>query len=150
MENLKSQMRTLFEDLQQAQSKLDEAEGMKKNLQDRLGPETLTRTQVLRIHTPPFISIKLFIQETSNSPSLGHIFIIASCSTQQKLYCFQFVHLSLLWTQFKTLTELQIWDNIQSDQRNHGNHTQMGYLISCTMGGHSEELCRVMMMQDMI
>ncbi|KAG7215878.1 hypothetical protein INR49_021859 [Caranx melampygus] len=35
VENLKSQMRTLFEDLQQAQSKLDEAEGMKKNLQDR-------------------------------------------------------------------------------------------------------------------
>lgn len=35
VENLKSQMRTLFKDLQQAQSKLDEAEGMKKNLQDR-------------------------------------------------------------------------------------------------------------------
>ncbi|RVE56281.1 hypothetical protein OJAV_G00219800 [Oryzias javanicus] len=35
VENLKSQMRTLFKDLQQAQSKLDDAEGMKKNLQDR-------------------------------------------------------------------------------------------------------------------
>ncbi|KAM6895652.1 optineurin [Xenentodon cancila] len=35
VENLKSQMRTLFKELQQAQSKLDEAEGMKKNLQDR-------------------------------------------------------------------------------------------------------------------
>uniref|UniRef100_A0A3B5L9D5 Optineurin n=1 Tax=Xiphophorus couchianus TaxID=32473 RepID=A0A3B5L9D5_9TELE len=35
VENLKSQVRTLFRDLQQAQSKLDEAEGMKKNLQDR-------------------------------------------------------------------------------------------------------------------
>ncbi|KAM9328166.1 optineurin isoform 2-T2 [Pholidichthys leucotaenia] len=35
VENLKSQMMTLFKDLQQAQSKLDEAEGMKKNLQDR-------------------------------------------------------------------------------------------------------------------
>ncbi|XP_012706953.2 optineurin [Fundulus heteroclitus] len=35
VENLKSQVMTLFKDLQQAQSKLDEAEGMKKNLQDR-------------------------------------------------------------------------------------------------------------------
>lgn len=42
VENLKSQMMTLFKDLQQAQSKLDEAEGMKKNLQDRLGPHTHT------------------------------------------------------------------------------------------------------------
>ncbi|XP_068443143.1 optineurin [Clinocottus analis] len=35
VENLKSQMMTLFKDLQHAQTKLDEAEGMKKNLQDR-------------------------------------------------------------------------------------------------------------------
>lgn len=42
VENLKSQMMTLFKELQQAQSKLDEAEGMKKNLQDRLGPHTRT------------------------------------------------------------------------------------------------------------
>lgn len=42
VENLKSQMMTLFKELQQAQSKLDEAEGMKKNLQDRLGPHTHT------------------------------------------------------------------------------------------------------------
>lgn len=35
---MKSQMKTLFKELQQAQSKLDEAEGMKKNLQDRLQP----------------------------------------------------------------------------------------------------------------
>ncbi|XP_034529877.1 optineurin [Notolabrus celidotus] len=35
VENLKAQMITLFKELQQAQSKLDEAEGMKKNLQDR-------------------------------------------------------------------------------------------------------------------
>uniref|UniRef100_A0AAQ4QMF1 Optineurin n=1 Tax=Gasterosteus aculeatus aculeatus TaxID=481459 RepID=A0AAQ4QMF1_GASAC len=35
VENLKCQMMTLFKDLQQAQSKLYEAEGMKKNLQDR-------------------------------------------------------------------------------------------------------------------
>ncbi|KAM4569510.1 optineurin [Odontesthes bonariensis] len=35
VENLKSQMMTLFKELQQAQRKLDEAEGMKKNLQDR-------------------------------------------------------------------------------------------------------------------
>nr|XP_057934633.1 optineurin [Doryrhamphus excisus] len=35
LETIKSQMRTLFNELQQAQSKLDEAEGMKKNLQDR-------------------------------------------------------------------------------------------------------------------
>nr|XP_019948058.1 PREDICTED: optineurin [Paralichthys olivaceus] len=35
VENLKSQMMTLFKELQHAQSKLDEAEGMKKNLQDR-------------------------------------------------------------------------------------------------------------------
>lgn len=35
VENLKSQVMTLFRDLQQAQSKLDEAEGMKRNLQDR-------------------------------------------------------------------------------------------------------------------
>lgn len=35
---MKSQMMTLFKELQQAQSKLDEAEGMKKNLQDRLDP----------------------------------------------------------------------------------------------------------------
>ncbi|XP_077354894.1 optineurin [Festucalex cinctus] len=34
-EFIKSQMMTVFKDLQQAQSKLDEAEGMKKNLQDR-------------------------------------------------------------------------------------------------------------------
>lgn len=40
VENLKSQMMTLFKELQQAQSKLDEAEGMKKNLQDRLGQQT--------------------------------------------------------------------------------------------------------------
>lgn len=33
---MKAQMKTLFKELQQAQSKLDEAEGMKKNLQDRL------------------------------------------------------------------------------------------------------------------
>lgn len=36
VESMKSQMKTLFKELQQAQSKLDEAEGMKKNLQDRL------------------------------------------------------------------------------------------------------------------
>lgn len=35
MENLKSQVMVLYKDLQQAQSKLDEAEGMKKNLTDR-------------------------------------------------------------------------------------------------------------------
>ncbi|XP_067110937.1 optineurin [Osmerus mordax] len=35
VEHLQSQMMTLFKELQQAQSKLDEAEGMKKNLQDR-------------------------------------------------------------------------------------------------------------------
>ncbi|XP_043964490.1 optineurin isoform X1 [Gambusia affinis] len=35
VENLKSQVKKLFRDLQQAQSKLDEAECMKKNLQDR-------------------------------------------------------------------------------------------------------------------
>ncbi|XP_068162833.1 optineurin [Antennarius striatus] len=35
VENMKFQMKTLFKELQQAQSKLDEAEGMKKNLQDR-------------------------------------------------------------------------------------------------------------------
>ncbi|KAG7496653.1 optineurin [Solea senegalensis] len=35
VENLKSQMMTLFKELQQAQTKLDEAEGMKKNLQDK-------------------------------------------------------------------------------------------------------------------
>ncbi|TWW64462.1 optineurin [Takifugu flavidus] len=35
VESMKSQMKTLFKELQQAQSKLDEAEGMKKNLQDR-------------------------------------------------------------------------------------------------------------------
>lgn len=40
MENLKSQVRTLFRDLQQAQSKLDDAEGMKKNLQDRSATQT--------------------------------------------------------------------------------------------------------------
>ncbi|XP_075932190.1 optineurin isoform X2 [Anarhichas minor] len=34
VENLKSQTMTLFKELQHAQSKLDEAEGMKKNLQD--------------------------------------------------------------------------------------------------------------------
>lgn len=38
VENMKSQMMTLFKELQQAQSKLDEAEDMKKNLQDRLAP----------------------------------------------------------------------------------------------------------------
>lgn len=38
VENLKSQMMTLFKELQQAQSKLGEAEDMKKNLQDRLYP----------------------------------------------------------------------------------------------------------------
>lgn len=42
VENMKSQMMTLFKELQQAQSKLDEAEGMKKNLQDRSGPYTQT------------------------------------------------------------------------------------------------------------
>lgn len=42
VENMKSQMMTLFKELQQAQSKLDEAEGMKKNLQDRLGTHTWT------------------------------------------------------------------------------------------------------------
>lgn len=52
MENLKSQMMTLFKELQQAQSKLDEAEGMKKNLQDRLAPNmhithTYTREYVI-------------------------------------------------------------------------------------------------------
>ncbi|KAM9403272.1 optineurin-like isoform 2-T2 [Salvelinus alpinus] len=35
VEDLKAQMMTLFNELQQAQSKLGEAEGMKKNLQDR-------------------------------------------------------------------------------------------------------------------
>ncbi|XP_042167106.1 optineurin isoform X1 [Oncorhynchus tshawytscha] len=35
VENLKAQMMSLFNELQQAQSKLGEAEGMKKNLQDR-------------------------------------------------------------------------------------------------------------------
>lgn len=44
VENLKAQMMTLFKELQQAQSKLDEAEGMKKNLQDRFGPHKHTCT----------------------------------------------------------------------------------------------------------
>ncbi|KAM8885062.1 optineurin isoform 1-T3 [Synchiropus picturatus] len=35
VENLKAQMRSLFEELQQAQIKLDKAESMKKNLQDK-------------------------------------------------------------------------------------------------------------------
>ncbi|KAM9467474.1 optineurin isoform 1-T3 [Clarias gariepinus] len=35
VENLKTQLMSLFNELQQAQSKLDEAENMKKNLQDR-------------------------------------------------------------------------------------------------------------------
>ncbi|CAL1568712.1 unnamed protein product [Knipowitschia caucasica] len=35
VENLKTQVKTLYKDLQQAQSKLDEAEGMKRNLTDR-------------------------------------------------------------------------------------------------------------------
>ena len=35
VEHLQGQMMTLFKELQQAQSKLDEAEGMKENLQDR-------------------------------------------------------------------------------------------------------------------
>ncbi|XP_072529035.1 optineurin [Salminus brasiliensis] len=35
VENLKAQMMSLFKELQQAQSKLDEAENMKRNLQDR-------------------------------------------------------------------------------------------------------------------
>ncbi|KAM9824370.1 optineurin [Neosynchiropus ocellatus] len=35
VENLKAQMRSLFEELQQAQVKLDKAESMKKNLQDK-------------------------------------------------------------------------------------------------------------------
>nr|XP_029510362.1 optineurin-like [Oncorhynchus nerka] len=35
VEDLKAQMMTLFNELQQAQSKLDEAEGLKMNLQDR-------------------------------------------------------------------------------------------------------------------
>lgn len=42
VENLKAQMMTLYKELQQAQSKLDEAEGMKKNLQDRFGPHKHT------------------------------------------------------------------------------------------------------------
>lgn len=42
---MKSQMKTLFKELQQAQSKLDEAEGMKKNMQDRLQPH-LTQLHV--------------------------------------------------------------------------------------------------------
>lgn len=41
VENMKSQMMMLFKELQQAQSKLDEAEGMKKNLQDRLDPHAV-------------------------------------------------------------------------------------------------------------
>ncbi len=45
VENLKSQMMTLFKELQQAQSKLDEAEGMKKNMQDRLGPHICPHCQ---------------------------------------------------------------------------------------------------------
>lgn len=40
VESMKSQMKTLFKELQQAQRKLDEAEGMKRNLQDRLEPQT--------------------------------------------------------------------------------------------------------------
>lgn len=44
VENIRSQMMTLFKELQQAQSKLDEAEGMKKNLQDRSAqPSALPR-----------------------------------------------------------------------------------------------------------
>lgn len=42
VENMKSQMMTLFKELQQAQSKLDEAEGMKKNLQDRFESAVIT------------------------------------------------------------------------------------------------------------
>lgn len=45
VESMKSQMKTLFKELQQAQSKLDEAEGMKKNMQDRLQPH-LTQLHV--------------------------------------------------------------------------------------------------------
>lgn len=50
VENLKSQMMTLFKELQQAQSKLDEAEGMKRNLQDRLGPHTHIHTHTAHIY----------------------------------------------------------------------------------------------------
>ncbi|XP_030006149.1 optineurin isoform X1 [Sphaeramia orbicularis] len=49
VENLKSQMMTLFKELQQAQSKLDEAEGMKKNLQDRLCSNTHTYSTVVNV-----------------------------------------------------------------------------------------------------
>ncbi|MEQ2190957.1 hypothetical protein XENOCAPTIV_016258, partial [Xenoophorus captivus] len=49
VENLKSQMMTLFKDLQQAQSKLDEAEGMKKNLQDRLAQQIPTENYLAQL-----------------------------------------------------------------------------------------------------
>lgn len=53
VENMKSQMMTLFKELQQAQSKLDEAEGMKKNLQDRSGAQThgpISTTKIIRFY----------------------------------------------------------------------------------------------------
>lgn len=54
VENLKSQMITLFKELQQAQSKLDEAEGMKKNLQDRLDPHMTHNTHDYIINCKDF------------------------------------------------------------------------------------------------
>ena len=44
---MKSQMMTLFKELQHAQSKLDEAEGMKKNLQNRSDQHTHTHTHTV-------------------------------------------------------------------------------------------------------
>lgn len=50
---MKSQMMTLFKELQQAQSKLDEAEGMKKNLQDRLDlPSALPNRKMWNSEAP--------------------------------------------------------------------------------------------------
>lgn len=43
VENLKSQVMSLYKELQQAQSKLNQAEGMKKNLQDRYRFTRFTR-----------------------------------------------------------------------------------------------------------
>lgn len=46
VENLKTQLMSLFKELQQAQSKLDDAENMKKNLQDRSFTLIITHSSI--------------------------------------------------------------------------------------------------------
>ena len=77
VETLKAQMMSLFNELQQAQSKLDEAENMKRNLQDRF---TILNLQI--------VYIELLSQQSEALSLITAVADMASNGPPSMLDCF--------------------------------------------------------------